>query len=386
MRRRLSCPDCRATLIITSAAAERGRMRCPECETVIDVPDESEDRRDDYDDRPRRRRKTSGPAALLWVLLGGAAVLLLVCGGGIYLMVRLFDSGARESPVPLMQARAGFQTNIVNPQQIATGPALAPPADKLQVVRYNSAVGPLVAYLTLAPRDERKHPAVVWARPSFGGIGANEWEDNSPPMIFARAGFVVLCPSWRGENDNPGKHEQFFGEVDDAVAAIDYVAALPYVNPSRIYMVGESEGGTLTLLTVEATTKLRAAFTLGGSPDFGKDLGPFGAFADGDTPFNPRDKKEKRLRSAIDFIHHVRTPTFYIDGSDSGESLEDAQKMEERARKAGAPVSVLILEERHEITTSVCKFIAAKIKADAEGSAGISITVTELQKAYDAGP
>jgi dienelactone hydrolase len=385
MRHRLACPDCRTTLIVTPAAAERGRMRCPECETVIDVPQELDDRRDDFDNRPRRRRTTSGAATLTWILLGGAAVLLVVCGGGIYLMMRFFDSGARESPVPLMQARAGFQTNIVNPQQIATGPAPAPPAGKFQVVRYNSAVGPLVAYLTPAPRDGQKHPAVIWARPSFGGIGDNEWEDDSPPMIFARAGFVVMCPSWRGENDNPGKHEQFYGEVDDAVAAIDYVAALPYVNPQRVYMVGESEGGTLTLLTVEATNKLRAAFTLGGSPDFGKDLGPLGAFAE-DTPFNPRDKKEKRLRSAIDYIQHVRTPTFYIDGSDSGESLEDAQKMEQRARKAGAPVSVLVLDERHDIATSVCKFIATKIKADDERSGGISITLSELQKAYDAGP
>src|SRR5262249_23935702 len=161
------------------------------------------------------------------------------------------------------------------------------------------------------------------------------------------------------------------------------VAALPYVNANRIYMVGEADGGTLTLLTVEATTKLRAAFTLGGSPDFGKDLGPLGAFADGDTPFNPRDKKEKRLRSAIDYIHHVRTPTFYIDGDGSGEWIEDAQKMEQRARNAGAPVSVLILAEQHNIIVSVCKFIATKIKADGETSSGISITLAELQKAYD---
>src|SRR5262245_17663703 len=145
MRRRISCPECRTLLIISADAEERGRMRCPECETVIDVPHESDGasdgerlrrltaeraggrrpRYDDDDDRPRRRRKSSGAATLLWVLLGGAVVLLLVCGGGIYMMVRLFDTGAKESPVPLMQARAGFKTTIVKSQRTGTGPAPA---------------------------------------------------------------------------------------------------------------------------------------------------------------------------------------------------------------------------------------------------------------------
>ncbi len=50
-----------------------------------------------------------------------------------------------------------------------------------------------------------------------------------------------------GENDNPGQFELFYGEVDDAVAAIDYLRSVPYVDPSRIYLAGHSTGGSITL-------------------------------------------------------------------------------------------------------------------------------------------
>ncbi len=36
-RRRVECPSCRTQLVVPPAAEERGRMRCPECEEVIDL-------------------------------------------------------------------------------------------------------------------------------------------------------------------------------------------------------------------------------------------------------------------------------------------------------------------------------------------------------------
>src|SRR5207247_1321869 len=127
--------------------------------------------------------------------------------------------------------------------------------------------GNLVAYLTDDPRDGRRHPAVVWAHGGFGGIGADEVAADGYLDTFAKAGLVVMVPSWRGENDNPGKFELFYGEVDDALAAVEYVSRLPYVDPARVYLVGHSSGGTVTLLAAESTDRLRAAFSLAGAPD-----------------------------------------------------------------------------------------------------------------------
>ena len=116
-------------------------MRCPDCETIIEVPEAESigerlnrvaaerassrgDDDDDYD-RPRRngRRKSSGSKLWLWLLLGGGIASLFCCGGPIALIALVKRSDAEQSPVPLMQALAGFQTKITKPQFIADGPA-----------------------------------------------------------------------------------------------------------------------------------------------------------------------------------------------------------------------------------------------------------------------
>jgi dipeptidyl aminopeptidase/acylaminoacyl peptidase len=207
-------------------------------------------------------------------------------------------------------------------------------------------------------------------------------------MIFADADCVVMCPSWRGENSNPGVFEMFYGEVDDAIAAIDYVAKLPYVDSTRIYIVGHSAGGTIALLTVEATNKLRAAFVFGGAPDIGRVLGPFGVggFDGVTTPFRATDKKEQRLRSAIDYIHHVRTPVFYFEGEDES-YIPDARKMAMQARKGSAPVDVFEIEggEHGDIVEPICELLARKIRRDTGPTCTIGLNKAEVQKAYDDG-
>src|SRR5262245_39863624 len=405
-RRRISCPNCDAQLAVTPAAEEHGRMRCPKCQQILDVPAEDARRRDDdddrddrrrrrdddyddrdYDDRPRRKRQRdkSGSKMWLWLTLGGGLALLFCCGGPIGLVLMLNRSEASQSPVPLMQARAGFQTKLTIPQNIAAGPPPRPPlGSSFELIRYNSAAGNLAAYLSADPRDGKKHPAIIWAHGGFGGIGEDTWEEDSAQMIFLKAGLVVMAPSWRGEADNPGQYEMFYGEVDDAVAAVEHVSKLPYVDPKRIYMAGHSTGGTITLLTVEATEKLRAAFSFGGAPDLHSVFGLAG-LGYGNTLFDYRDKKERRLRSPIDFIHHVRTPTFYFEGASEGYA-KDAQKMEKWAKKAGAPVSVYLIPDgdHFDIVEPICRMLVKKIQADTGPACTISTSMAEVQRAYDA--
>src|SRR5262249_26071343 len=147
---------------------------------------------------------------------------------------------------------AGYQTRLIPNDYTPDGPAGQPPAP-FRLIRYASPAGNLAAYLTDDPRDRHRHPAVVWAHGGFGGIEADELGADGQLDTFIKAGMVVMVPSWRGENDNPGKFELFYGEADDAVAAVEHVARLPYVDPSRVYLIGHSSGGTVTLLAAEST-------------------------------------------------------------------------------------------------------------------------------------
>jgi len=193
---------------------------------------------------------------------------------------------------------------------------------------------------------------------------------------------IVLCASWRGENDNPGQYEMFYGEVDDAVAAVNALSRQPYVDSSRIYMVGHSTGGTLSLLTALATTKLRAAFCFGGEPDMWNII-KVGALPYPEVPFNWRNKHERRLRSAIDFVEHLRTPTWYFEGKE-GNVMTATLKMERRARAAGTPFQAFEIDggDHFNIVQPICKLIARKIHQDDGPKCNISFTASEVAQAF----
>jgi len=132
---------------------------------------------------------------------------------------------------------------------------------------------------------------MIWV---FGGfdnsIGETAWEPATPDndqsaSAFREAGMVMMYPSFRGGNMNPGNFEGFYGEVDDLLAAADYLATKDYVDPQRIYLGGHSTGGTMVMLAAAATVRFRAVFAFGPVDD----VSGYGAEM---LPFSPWDAKE----------------------------------------------------------------------------------------------
>ena len=127
----------------------------------------------------------------------------------------------------------------------------------------------------------------------------------------------MMYPSLRGGNQNPGKRESFFGEVDDVLAARQRLSELPYVDPERIYLGGHSTGGTLVLLVAETGAKFRAVFSFG--PVY--DLSRYGADF---CHFDFANAEAVRVRSPIHWLRDIACPTLVIEGSIRGnlDSLE----------------------------------------------------------------
>lgn len=290
----------------------------------------------------------------------------------------------------LAEARSGFATRIVTQEGFTpVGPAETPPTGVLDRITYPSAHGPLAAYITPRPAEGR-HPAVVWAHGGAGGIASWLWEpvdpdDDQSGAAFREAGFVVMYPSWRGENDNPGKYEMFYGEVDDLLAARDYLATLPWVDPDRIYLVGHSTGATLVLLAATATDRFRAAFALGPwiglphDPDDLRDVRLMGRIA---VPFDVENPDEVVLRSAFSFAQAIRRPTFVIEGE--AHWLPAMPQMIEHARAADAPFYALQVRggDHFTILHSVTRLIAERIRADVGPTCNIAITEADVAAAF----
>jgi dipeptidyl aminopeptidase/acylaminoacyl peptidase len=295
---------------------------------------------------------------------------------------------AERPPVNLLDARKAWGRDTAVRKADGYKPdgrPNVPPEHLFRIVRYPSPAGDLAAYLSVAP-SLGKHPAVVWAHGGTGGInGGVFWShptpaDDQSAAAFRLAGCVLLVPSWRGENDNPGRYELFYGEVDDLLAAVEYARRLPQVDPDRVYLAGHDTGGTLVLLAAATgCDRFRAGFAFGGSAD----LRPVVAAGGLPLPFDPTDPDEVRLRSAVHFGAGVARPTFYFEGTATGDGkarVADARRMEAAARAVGAPLSVTPVPwaDHYTLLHPLTRAVAKKIVADAGSTCRIRFTAADL--------
>ena len=220
-----------------------------------------------------------------------------------------------QAAPPILEARQGFTTKLLREERIGEAPEEPPTSSKLKLVQYPAPLGQNADYLSADPDDGKKHPAIIWLVGGFSNsIGAIAWtpgpaSNDQSASGFRDHGILMMYPSLRGGNTNPGHLETFLGEIDDVLAAAKYLASLDYVDPKRIYLGGHSTGGTLALLVAAASEdRFRAVFSLGPVEDvtgYGDDV----------LPFELSNPKEARLRAPQKWLKDIQCPTFVFEGT-----------------------------------------------------------------------
>jgi dienelactone hydrolase len=186
------------------------------------------------------------------------------------------------------------------------------PPDGVSEVRYKSGSLELKAWINAPAKPTgQKLQAVLFLHGGFC-LDSDHWNVAKP---FRDAGFVVMMPSMRGENGQPGYYSQNYDEVDDVLGAAKYLHALPYVDPTHLYIAGHSIGASLTLLSAEVSTLFRAAASYSGSPD-AVGYTRFAVYMGNPVPFNFRDVRELQLRSARVYAGSFKCPVRMYYGSD----------------------------------------------------------------------
>jgi dipeptidyl aminopeptidase/acylaminoacyl peptidase len=261
-------------------------------------------------------------------------------------------------------------------RQPAGKPAPEPPPSVFRLVKYDAPVGKLAAYLTPDPGDGQKHPGIVWITGGDCNTIDELWEpqprrNDQTAAAYRKAGIVMMLPSLRGGNDNPGQREGFFGEVDDVLAAADYLAHQDYVDPKRIYLGGHSTGGTLVMLVAESSDRFRAAFAFGPVDDVRGYGGRF-------SPFDTSNPKEFELRAPVRWLNSVRSPLFVFEGTNPTSNLVALQRM---ARASTNPlIHFLVVKgvNHFSILAPTNELIAAKILRDDGPTTNIEFSEQEL--------
>jgi dipeptidyl aminopeptidase/acylaminoacyl peptidase len=124
--------------------------------------------------------------------------------------------------------------------------------------RYPSFDGLEIHSLIVAKEEwtkgAEKRPVIVWPH---GGPDSHEQHRFRPIFQFwALNGYVVFAPNFRGSAGYGKKFETLNdkdwggGHIKDVIWGKQAIAKLPYVDPSRIYIVGASFGGFSTLSAI----------------------------------------------------------------------------------------------------------------------------------------
>lgn len=228
------------------------------------------------------------------------------------------DTQPPETPTTLTRARKAFKTNLTKSKPSDHPLKLPPktgPGSEFIVVHYDAPGGvKYPAYLTKPKPNSTKQSAIIWITGGHSGTIGEIWKLRKPgnaqsAVQYRNKGIVMMFPSMRGGNSNPGKHEACLGEVDDVIAAREFLAKQPHVNPNRIYLGGHSTGGTMALLIAASTHKFRAVFSFGPT----SNIAQYGADF---LPVDINNQQEIKLRSPIFWLDQIKTRTLVIEGED----------------------------------------------------------------------
>jgi dipeptidyl-peptidase-4 len=117
--------------------------------------------------------------------------------------------------------------------------------------------GLYIAAAIRKPKGDGRYPAIIIFHGAPGGRGMEQlvgWSrgDHGGPVWerFLQEGYVVAVADYRGGNMNLTSSPSAAGmitSIDDGLSVIDYVKALPYVDPNRLNLYGVSLGGNLVM-------------------------------------------------------------------------------------------------------------------------------------------
>ncbi len=269
---------------------------------------------------------------------------------------------APKAPEGFLQRRAAHPTRLLVKAPAQSEPPGSDAPAPAKRVTYRSGDLELAGWLAMPAKKRGPVPVLVYLH---GGLGLTP-KEFARCKPYLKAGFAVFTPTLRGRNGNPGNFELVFGEVDDARAAIQWIAEQPGIDKSRIYAFGHSMGGgTVAMLTLYPDVPVRLTASAGGI----YTVDTFTSWAeDQDSKdlirFDIKDKEEAELRVLLPHAAEMKHDHIAYMGTEETTTHKNALALQEGAK--GAKVEVVELKGDHftALDPALAKFLA-RVRSDA---------------------
>jgi len=184
---------------------------------------------------------------------------------------------------------------------------------------YRSEGFKVVAY-AVGPRAPGKHPVLFHLRGGNGDFGrVSEWTLVRHFAFYARAGYLVIAPQYRGVDGGEGKDEFGGGELADVLALPAVARALPDADPDRLFLYGVSRGGMEAYMALRRGLAVRAAVVHAGMADADQTIAGRPEMEDVFKQRVPDYAANKaaalRARSAVRWAEELTTPILILQGT-----------------------------------------------------------------------
>jgi dipeptidyl aminopeptidase/acylaminoacyl peptidase len=227
----------------------------------------------------------------------------------------------------------------------------------VEELRFPTLDGTEIQTFVYKPDDfdpKKKYPTILWLH--GGQESQYDYGFNFRVQLYAANGYVVVMPNVRGSG---GRGQEFalalnkaYGthDVEDVIAATDYVIEQGYVDPDRLGVGGWSSGGTLTNFVIAKTDRFAGAIsgasvgwytsTYGHDPYYRwwhTELGP---------PWENRDLWDSI--SPFMEVDNITTPTLFIGGEiDWNQPIIHSEQMYQAMKHLGRETSLVVYPDAY---------------------------------------
>lgn len=315
-------------------------------------------------------------AAMRTVVLAvvGALVVVALSFGGLVVAYR--DATRRETP---LEASRRFHTRLTRDLVEPASQYPVPVPDSIyQRVEYQGPTTKLWGWMTRPQEAQRRYPAIVWMVGGFppGGLPNGAWLENDPAndqsaAQYMRAGVITLYPTTRGMEGNAGTQQSFLGEVEDVVAAVQWLRAQPSVDPERVFVGGHSTGGTLALL-VGASTPVAGVISSGPVDDV-CNYGP------GPLAFDSRSREECAVRAPLTYARQLPRAVI-VEGAWSPNA--DAVRMLSRAPSKNVSYVLIPNDDHFSHLGAINELLAQKLSRNEALTLSVEEAVAVMERAF----
>ena len=204
-----------------------------------------------------------------------------------------------------------------------------------------------------APRDQT-HPAIVYVHGGPTSQTVNSF--NRLVQYLANQGYLVIAPNYRGSSGygkefmDANRFDMGGGDLQDVLAAADWIQKTGYVDPKKLVVLGGSYGGYMSMMALAKAPDVWAAGV------------PIVPFVNWFTEVQNEDPllheydlatmgdpvKNKALwddRSPINFVDRIKAPVLLLaGGNDPRCPKSEAQQVADAIKKRGGAVDLKIYE------------------------------------------